>query len=130
MESSAGDLGRKGEWIALFYFLLRGYRIRNRNWRGGGGEVDLILSRGRNIIFVEVKTRSSDDFGGALASVDARKQAILIRAASAYLSRHELWEKAARFDVLALEKSGRGILGFNIRHVEDAFEADPAIMAG
>ena len=128
--SRAADLGRRGEWIALLWFLAHGYRLRDRNWRGGGGEIDLVLSRSGMIIFVEVKRRSTANFGGALAAVDARKQAILARAAAAYLSRHELWGKSTRFDVFGIQKCKRRLLPFAIRHVRDAFHVESEIMAG
>jgi len=128
--SQGAGLGRRGEWIALFWFLAHGYRLRHRNWRGGGGEIDLVFSRKDVIVFVEVKSRSSRDFGGALAAVDARKQRILTRAAAAYLSRHELWGASARFDVLGIERRRRAVWPFDIQHVIDAFHVDSEIMAG
>jgi len=128
-KARAGRLGRRGEWFALCWFLLRGYRPRHRNWRGGGGEIDLVLSRGPNIVFVEVKSRSSPGYGGGLAAVDTAKQRALIRAASAYLSRYDLWERPVRFDVLLLEQKTGSTFSWKIVHVQDAFHADPRIMA-
>jgi len=83
-------LGRRGEWVALLLLLLKGYRPRHRNWRGAGGELDLVVERRREIVFVEVKMRSSELFGGALAAVDAKKKKNLTRVSSAYLSRFNL----------------------------------------
>ena len=128
--SRAKRLGRRGEWIAMVWYILHGYRLRHRNWRAAGGELDLVLSRGRNIIFVEVKSRSSSAFGGASAAVTLRKQRVIIRTAAAYLSRYELWDRPLRFDVLALERRRSGFLAWDIRHIPDAFHPDPGIMAG
>ena len=58
-------LGRLGEWAALALLLAKGYRPRHRNWRGAGGELDIVVERRREIVFVEVKARSSSLFGGA-----------------------------------------------------------------
>lgn len=126
--TKARSLGRRAELMALLWLTLHGYRLRHRNWRGGGGELDLVMSRGRTLVFIEVKARSSSDFGGAAAAVNAGKQKILLRCAAAYLSRYELWDRPSRFDVLSIEK-GEGLLPFSICHIRDAFSADSSVMA-
>jgi putative endonuclease len=115
--------GRFGEWVALVWLLFRGYRLRHRNWRGPSGELDLVMSRRGEVVFVEVKARSGGDFGGALGAVDRTKRAALARTASAYLSRFGLWDSPCRFDVVAIERNPRGP-GFKIRHQADAFRPD------
>ena len=115
--------GRSGEWIALGLLWLKGHRLRHRNWRGGGGELDLVMARGRTVVFVEVKTRSSDDFGGAAAAVHAAKRQRLVRAASAYLSRHGLWERPCRFDVVTVERRA-GLIPWRVSHLRGAFRPD------
>jgi len=110
--------GRLGELVALAWLVLHGYRPRARRFRAGGGEVDLVVERGGTVVFVEVKTRRGEGFGGAVAAVDARKRRRLARAAAAYLSRHGLWDRPTRFDVVTLE---RGWPGWRIRHLRDAF---------
>jgi putative endonuclease len=116
-------LGRRAEWFALVWLLLKGYRPRHRNWRGAGGELDLVVERRREIVFVEVKMRSSDDFGGAVAAVDAAKQKNLVRVSSAYLSNHNLWDRPCRFDIVTVEKK-KGFPGWRARHYRNAFRAD------
>jgi putative endonuclease len=74
-------------------------------------------------IFVEVKARSSDLYGGALAAVDAEKQRRIVRLAATYLSRHGLWERPCRFDVVILEGVRRG-WPWRMCHVRDAFRPD------
>ena len=101
----------------------KGYRPRHRNWRGGGGELDLVAERGREIVFIEVKTRSSDLFGGAISAVNADKKRHLVRASSAYLSSHDLWDRPCRFDVVTVERSPRFPF-WRIRHYRDAFRPD------
>lgn len=116
-------LGRTGEWLALGWLLLKGYRYRDRNWTGPGGELDLIVSRRGEIVFVEVKTRSGGDFGGGLAAIGPEKQRAIIRTASAYLSRFGLWDRPCRFDVIVIEKKKEGF-GLSVDHREHAFRAD------
>jgi len=115
--------GRRGEWAALLLLLLKGYRPRHRNWRGAGGELDLVVERRGEIVFVEVKARTSDLLGGAIGAVDARKKRILARASSAYLSRHDLWDRPSRFDIITVEKKNRFPF-WKIRHYTNAFSPD------
>lgn len=118
-----GKLGRRGEWIALALLVTKGYRPRHRNWRGAGGELDLVLERRGEIVFVEVKTRSTDLYGGAGAAVDARKRRILTRTSSAYLSSFELWDRPSRFDIVTIERLPRFPF-WRVRHYTNAFSPD------
>ncbi|MEE4270499.1 MAG: YraN family protein [Thermoanaerobaculales bacterium] len=115
--------GRLGEWAALALLLAKGYRPRHRNWRGAGGELDLVAECRGEIVFVEVKTRSSSRFGGAGAAVGREKQRALARVSAAYLSRHELWDRPCRFDVVTVEKRRR-FPYWSIRHHRNAFSTD------
>jgi len=116
-------LGRLGEWMALALLLAKGYRPRHRNWRGAGGELDIVAERRGEIIFVEVKTRSSSLLGGAGAAVDQKKRRTLTRVSASYLSRHELWDRPCRFDIVTIEKKTR-FPYWRIRHWVDAFSPD------
>ena len=116
-------LGRHAEWAALFLLLLKGYRLRHRNWRGAGGELDLVVQRRGEVVFVEVKARSSDLYGGAVAAVDSNKRRTLVRTAAGYLSRYGLWERPCRFDVVTIERKG-GVFPWRLRHFRDAFQPD------
>jgi putative endonuclease len=109
--------------VALLLLVLKLYRLRDRNWSCAAGELDLVMERRGTVVFVEVKTRSSSDFGGALGAIDGAKQAQLARVASIYISRHRLWQRPCRFDVIAIERSGR-FPGWRVRHVRDAFHPD------
>ncbi len=117
------ELGRRGEWVAMALLLLKGYRPRHRNWRGAGGELDLVVEKRREIVFVEVKARTTDLFGGAVAAVDAHKRRILTRTSSAYLSRHGLWDRPCRFDIVTVERR-RSFPFWSVRHYRDAFRPD------
>jgi putative endonuclease len=115
--------GRFGEWGALMWLLMRGYRLRHRNWRGPSGELDLVMGHRGEIVFVEVKARSGRGFGGALGAVHQTKREALVRTASAYLSRFGLWDHPCRFDVIGIEKREKGP-GYTVTHVPNAFRPD------
>jgi putative endonuclease len=115
--------GRRGELVALIILSCKGYRLRHRNWRGAAGELDLVFERRGEIVFVEVKTRSSESYGGAVAAVDSEKQSAIIRAAASYLSRYRLWDSPARFDVVTVERH-RGFPGWRVRHLKDVIRPD------
>ena len=114
-------LGRAGEFFALLLLLAKGYRLRHRNWRGAGGELDLVMQQRGTTVFVEVKARSSDDFGGAAAALDAKKKKTLVRTASAYLSRFSLWERPCRYDLITFERIG-GMIPWRLRHYRNVFQ--------
>jgi len=79
----------RGERVAAAAYRLRGYRILDANVRIGGGELDLVLRRGRRLVFVEVKERAAHDaFGGGIAAVGAVKRRRVERAARAWLAAH------------------------------------------
>lgn len=115
--------GRRAEGIALLLLLLKGYRCRDRNWRGAGGELDLVVERRREIVFVEVKARSTDLYGGAASAVGAEKKRTLERVSSAYLSRFSLWDRPCRFDIITIEKIPKFPF-WRVRHYRDAFSPD------
>jgi putative endonuclease len=103
--------------------LMKGYRLRHRNWRGAGGELDLVMQRGGEVVFVEVKARTDDLYGGAIAAAGTEKRRILVRAAIAYLSRYELWERPCRFDLVTFERRG-GLKPWRLRHIRQFFQPD------
>jgi len=115
--------GRRAEWAALLMLVLKGYRPLHRNWRGSGGEIDLVMRHRGETVFVEVKARSGDLFGGAVASFDHKKRRVLERAAAAYLGRHGLWERPCRFDLVTVERR-RGLRPWRIRHYRNAHRPD------
>lgn len=116
-----GDLGLRGESLAARYLKRRGYLILERRARDRTGEADLICLRGLTIVFVEVKTRSSQRHGKPEWSVDSVKQDRLTRFAQRYVLRHELSQWRIRFDVIAIDwPSNQPPV---LRHYLDAFEA-------
>ena len=116
-------LGRYAEWAALFLLMAKGYRPRHRNWRGGGGELDLVMRKRRETVFVEVKARSSEEFGGAAAAFHEKKKRMFTLVSAAYLSRYALWERPCRFDLVTLERVG-GLMPWRVHHYRDVFQPD------
>ena len=96
--------GHSGEAVAAAYLVSKGAQIVALNWRPRGlgtrGEVDLIVRVGEFTCFVEVKTRSSLEYGEPQELVDSAKQRQLGRLANAYLTQHNQLETPARFDVV------------------------------
>lgn len=96
-------LGRWGEDKAAAWYVARGWDVVDRNWRGDGGEIDLVLRRDGVVVFCEVKTRSGTRYGTAAEAVDHRKQRRIRRLAVQWL-RHRC-EPAGelRFDVACVQ---------------------------
>jgi putative endonuclease len=80
--------GVAGEQLAALHYLLRGYRVLGRNVWAGGNEVDLIVRRGRTIVFAEVKRKQGEGFGDPLEMVGPEKLRRVRRAAEAWLATH------------------------------------------
>lgn len=96
--------GRAAEDAALHTLQAAGLRLVARNVRSRGGEIDLIMRDGETLVFVEVRSRRSRSHGGALASIDARKQQRMVHAARSWLARNPRDnDRPMRFDVLAYE---------------------------
>jgi putative endonuclease len=95
--------GQEGESTAEQYLRHKGYRIVARNLRSSVGEMDLVAEDGQVLVFVEVKARRTNAFGGAIHAVHQRKQKKLIRLASQYLARHHVEGRLCRFDVVLLQ---------------------------
>jgi len=111
--------GQAAENLALRFLQARGLSLLERNYRWRGGEIDLIMQDRDSVVFVEVRLRRNQRYGGALASIDQGKQKRLIQGAQHYLIRHRL-DSAARFDVMALTPD-KG--GFIVDWIRDAFQA-------
>jgi len=115
--------GRRAEWAVLLMLMLKGYRPLDRNWRGSGGEIDLVMRHRGETVFVEVKARSGELYGGAAASFDHKKRRVLERAAAAYLGRHGLWDRPCRFDLVTVERRP-GLRPWRVRHYRNAHRPD------
>lgn len=112
--------GEASEQLAEQFLRAKGYRILERNLRTSLGELDLIVEDAGVLVFVEVKGRATEAYGGARLAVDRRKQAKLVRLASQYLARRHLTDKPCRFDVVLVQ--GRPSAEGRIEHLQNAFE--------
>ena len=112
------------EAAALAHLQARGLRLISRNAAARGGEIDLVMTDGDALVFIEVRYRASDAFGGGAASVDAGKRLRLVRAAQAFLQRHpEHADAPCRFDVVAASGDPATPM---LEWLQDAFRVDDA----
>lgn len=111
------ERGREAEALAAVCLEKHGLRIVERNWHCRFGEIDLVARDGDSLVFVEVRARSSRDFGGAAESIHAGKRSRLIAAANQYLTRIGL-DTPCRFDAVLIGPAGTP------QWVRDAFSAD------
>ena len=112
------SLGKLGEDIACRELRRRGYVILSRRYRTRHGEIDIVVRDGDVLVFVEVKARSHERFGGPLAAVTAAKQRRLALKALDYLVRSQISGVACRFDVVAVTIGGARS---RVEHLTDAF---------
>lgn len=114
-------LGNRGELAAERYLLRLGYIVLFRSYEDKFGEIDLIAVDGETIVFVEVKTRTSDHAGDPAEAVDAAKQLHLTKTGIGFLKWHRLTDYSARFDVVAI--LGSPLQGpIELQHYINAFE--------
>ena len=110
-------LGKKGEVLAIEMLKEKSYEILETNWRYGRDEVDIIARDGRELVVVEVKTRSTDFFGEPEDSVGIVKMRNLINTANEYIEQKQI-ELECRFDIVSVIINQKGI---KIKHIKDAF---------
>ncbi|GAA2732806.1 YraN family protein [Pedococcus aerophilus] len=101
-------LGRYGEQLAVRYLTDRGWSVLDRNWRCAHGEIDVVARDGDCLVFCEVKTRTTERFGGAIEAVDHRKAARLRRLAAAWLQSHDERAARVRIDVIGILRPRHG----------------------
>ena len=101
------DLGASGEAIVSSYLESVGVKVIARNWRIKEGEIDLIARDDGTLIFVEVKSRSSEKFGHPLEAIGREKALRLQRLALAWIATHDLWGADYRIDCAAVDFSDR-----------------------
>jgi putative endonuclease len=112
------ELGRAGEKAAADLLRRQGYEVVGSGFRARRGELDLICRRGRDLVVVEVKTRTDDSFGTPAEAVGSRKRRALMAAAAEYRALAE-WRGAIRYAVVGLTVKEGG--QFEAELIEDAF---------
>jgi putative endonuclease len=113
--------GAAGEQLACQYLADLGFTLLHRNWRHGRDELDIVARDGKELVVVEVKTRSNSDYGDPEDAVGPAKQRKMFRAAEAYLDVHDL-DLDLRFDIVSITMDGGRP---NIRHIAEAFTHTP-----
>ena len=102
-EDHRQSLGKLGENLACAALAQRGYAILARRYRTRLGEIDIVARDGATLVFIEVKARAGDEFGGAAAAVTAWKQRRIALMAVDYVARHRLENRPCRFDVVTVD---------------------------
>lgn len=113
-------LGKKGEDRAARFLMKQGYRIIERNYRTRSGELDLIALHDGTVVFIEVKTRTSNVFGAPELAVNLRKQRRMVKAALGYIKYKKLHQVPCRFDVVAITTAAEK----EVELIQNAFEMD------
>jgi putative endonuclease len=111
------DLGKLGEELAVDFLQKNGYKILETNWVFQKAEIDIIAQKETILAIVEVKTRSSIDFGLPQDFVKPKKIQLLVKAVNEYVISNDL-DLEVRFDIIAISKEQKE---FAIEHIEDAF---------
>ena len=122
MLKSRKETGAKGEKLAARFLKRKGYKIVQRNYKCKLGEIDIIAKQDKTLVFVEVKTRQTAEFGPPQYVITAAKKRQISRVALSYIKYGNLMEQSCRFDVIAVtfpRESRRP----RIEHIENAFES-------
>ncbi|KPA15952.1 Uncharacterized protein family UPF0102 domain protein [Candidatus Magnetomorum sp. HK-1] len=120
MKDKRHQLGRDSEHLAAQYLKKNGYEIIQHNFRTRQGEIDIIARENNTIVFVEVKSRRSTSYGHAVQALTRKQQIRLSKTALTYLYQHQLLNRSARFDVVAIQQDPQ--CGLDIRLIKNAFE--------
>nr|VFJ89177.1 MAG: putative endonuclease [Candidatus Kentron sp. H]VFJ91221.1 MAG: putative endonuclease [Candidatus Kentron sp. H]VFJ97722.1 MAG: putative endonuclease [Candidatus Kentron sp. H] len=124
---SSSERGAWAERLAAGYLCDKGMEILAKNYRCKFGEIDLILSQGITIVFVEVRFRRSLHFGTGAESVDCRKKRRIVRTARHYLQQNPLLrDKPCRFDIVSISLPDKGDTRRGIQWISAAFDEHTA----
>ena len=111
------ELGKLGEELAVDFLQKNGYEILETNWVFQKAEIDIIAQKDNMLVAVEVKTRSSIDFGLPQDFVKPKKIQLLVKAINEYVVSNDL-DVEVQFDIIAINKEEKD---FNIEHIKNAF---------
>ncbi|KPQ27462.1 MAG: putative endonuclease [Marinobacter excellens HL-55] len=121
MEGSR-EIGTYYEGVAARYLASHGVTILDRNVYNRGGEIDLIGRDGDALVFFEVRYRGAESLVDPASSITYGKQRRLVRAASYYLHRHQLWNMPSRIDVVAIMPGTTR--KYRVQWIRNAIQAD------
>jgi putative endonuclease len=113
------NTGKLGERIAEKFLISRRFSILRKNFSTPFGEIDLIAKDGNFTVFVEVKTRTSDQFGSPISAITKAKQKHILKNCQFYLRKYGLYEKPCRIDVIGINLCKRGELKI-LNHLKNA----------
>ena len=111
------QLGKKGEQLAIDFLLDKGYDIVERNYRFDKAEVDIIAKKNQTLAIIEVKTRSTSDFGDPQDFLKPKQIKRIVKAIDEYVLVNKM-NFEIRFDIIAIVKENQG---YSIEHLENAF---------
>ena len=114
-------LGRRGEELAASYLEKKGYLILQRNYRSGAGEMDIVAQDGDCLVFVEVRARSTKEYGAPEESITPAKAQRLIEVAQGYLQEQGDSGREWRIDLVAIQLSGDS---YRLNHIVNAVTGD------
>lgn len=117
-KKSNKSVGDVGEELAVQYLLSRDYTILSRNYATAIGELDIVATDGAGLVFVEVKTRFSEDYGAPSEAVDHNKINTIKNVASQYINQYCMHGLDVRFDIIEVYERER-----KIRHLINAFDS-------
>jgi len=111
-------LGKLGENIACEYLAKKGYQIKERNWRYKNGEIDIVAIDGKEMVIVEVKTRSAAIYEEPSDSITDKKIRFLVNAAEEYILQNDYYGET-RFDIVSIKWYGEN--RYELDHIPEAF---------
>ena len=123
MKLNINNAGIAAEQLAATFLMQHGLKLITQNYHCRFGEIDLIMTDAKTLVFVEVKLRSSNQFGGAAASITPQKQQKMILTAQHYLQTQKLGDVPCRFDVILMQSAN--LAATDLKHIEwirNAFE--------
>jgi len=103
LKATSKQSGNEGEELASRHLQRMGFQIIEMNFRFGHGEIDIIARDGDVLVFCEVKTRKTDEYGDPAYAITPRKQQQIRKIAQGYLYEHEIKEHLCRFDVVTIQ---------------------------
>lgn len=110
--------GSLGEKLAVDFLEKKGYRVLAQNYRYERNEIDIIAGYADILVFIEVKTRTSNTFGEPIEAVTEKKQQRIRKVAEGYLFEHHIEDTSCRFDVISILVQNSTPI---VEHYEDAF---------